>query len=594
MLNDKDLRSFCEGTHDRLWEHMGAHLVRGGAEFSVWAPRADEVAVAGTFSGGEPAPLKKGACGVWTGAVSGVRPGSEYKYRIRALGREYWKADPLAFYSEAHPGTSSVVWDLHYDWNDRDWMKWRRGTGDEALSIYEMHLGSWRRTPEEEGARPMSYRDIAPQLAHYLKQTGFTHVELMPVMEHPFYGSWGYQATGYFAPTHRYGTPQDLMYLIDLLHREGIGVILDWVPSHFAGDPHGLAEFDGGPLYESGETVHRGSHAFDYTRGEVRSFLRSSAAFWLDVYHADGLRLDAVAGIRERRGGAAFLRELNGALSKHFPQAIKIAEDSSSEPAVTAGASEGGLGFDRKWDMGWMHDTLSYMMVPPAGRASHHQRLTFRPMYMWNERWVLPLPHDEVKHPLGSLFSKMPGSGPQKFANLRLLLAWMYAQPGAKLLFMGGEFGEPGEWQPDRALDWRVLERAENFGVRTLVETLNRVYRAESALHEAEDDLRSFKWIECCDEAHSTVSFLRRGRTDAATLLAVFNFSNSALPDYRIGVPFGWMWKRVLSTDEFKFGGGGRGVVDRVYVEKVEWQNHLQSIRVLLPPLTALWLKAEE
>ena len=594
MLNEEDLRHFRGGTHDRLWEHLGAHATRDGTQFSVWAPGADEVAVAGTFSGGEALPLGKGPSGIWSAIVEGARPGAEYRYRVRARDREFWKADPFAFYSEAPPGTASIVWPLDYDWQDRDWMKWRRKGNDEPMAIYEVHLGSWRRTPEEEGARPLTYREIAPQLAGHVRQTGFTHVELMPVMEHPFYGSWGYQVTGFFAATHRYGTPQDLMYMIGVLHREGIGVILDWVPSHFAGDVHGLAEFDGARLYESGESAQWGGHAFDYTRGEVLSFLRSSAAFWLERYHADGLRLDAVAGIRERPGGKAFLRELNAGLARKFPQAVLIAEDSSPEPGVTAPVNEGGLGFDRKWDMGWMHDTLSYMSGPASARPSHHGRLTFRPLYLWNERWVLPLSHDEVKPPFGSLLSRMPGSSAQKFANVRLLLAWMYAQPGAKLLFMGGEFAEPGEWQHDRALDWRVLEGAAHYGVRTLVEVLNRTYRAESALHEAEASLRSFTWIDCCDEANSVVTFLRRGRTDDAALLAVFNFSTAEHADYRVGVPFGRAWKQVVNTDDFMFGGQGRSTVRRAPAEHVQWQNRLQSIRLLLPPLTAILLKPEE
>ncbi len=594
-LTDYDLHLFREGTHERLWERLGAHPETRGTWFLVWAPHAGEVGVAGDFNNWKPAPLESLEFGIWAGCVPGVSSGAVYKYCISSEGRKLWKADPFAFRAERVPGTASVVWDLVYDWRDSEWMKSGRRSCDDPLAIYEVHLGSWRHvTSEENGLHVPNYREIAPELAGYVKDSGFTHVELLPVTEYPYGGSWGYQPTGYFAPTSRYGAPQDFMFFVDLLHREGIGVILDWVPSHFAGDRHGLAEFDGAPLYESGREPQWGGHVFDYSRPEVRSFLRSSAAFWIERYHVDGLRIDAVAAIRQCTGGEAFLRALNGSLEERVPPVLLMAEDSSPEPGVTAPAKRGGLGFHRKWDMGWMHDTLMYITQPMSERSSHHDRLTFRPMYLWNERWVVPLSHDEVKPPFGSLLSKMPGDRRQKFANLRLLLAWMYAQPGAKLLFMGSEFGELQPWHHDRALDWKLLDNAEHAGIRNLVWLLNRTYRAELALHQAESDARCFEWIECCDEAHSVLSFLRKGESDDDTLLAVFNFSPAAHTNYRIGVPFGSAWRELLNTDAAEFGGTGQGHFGSMGVEPVAWQHQSESITLSLPPLTSIWLKPVE
>jgi 1,4-alpha-glucan branching enzyme len=584
-MNDFDLHLFEEGTHGRLWEKLGAHAEAGGTRFSVWAPRADDVAVAGDFNRWRPQSLERGPGGIWGGFVEGVTVGSMYKYRLLAGGRELWKADPMALHAERAPGTASIVWDLGYEWRDSDWMQAPRSAAD-PVAIYEVHLGSWRRVPEE-GGRALTYTEIAPLLAAYVKETGFTHVELLPVLEHPFYGSWGYQATGFYAPTSRYGTPQDFMFLVDTLHREGIGVLLDWVPSHLAGDEHGLAEFDGAALYESGREREWDSSAFDFSRPQVRAFLRSSALFWIEKFHVDGLRVDAVASIRQRDGGEAFLRELNVAINS---RALMVAEDSSPKVGVTAPAPDGGLGFDLKWDMGWMHDTLDYFTKPPEERSRYHGRLTFRPLYLWHEDWVLPLSHDEVKPPFGSLFSKMPGDGWQKLANLRLLLAWMYAQPGRKLLFMGGEFGQQSEWKHDQSLDWHLLDDPAHALLRNLVGFLNWAYKTDPTLR-MERDAHNFEWIDCCDEKHNVVSFLRRGGMPGETLLAVFNFSATPLVNYRVGVPLGGVWREVLNTDATHYGGAGHGNFGGVEASPITWHTHPHSLNLLLPPLGAVWLR---
>ena len=502
LLGEQDLFLFNEGTHLRLHEKLGAHpFVVDGAEgtyFAVWAPNAEQVSVIGEFNDWNKAShllQPKGQSGLWERFFPGVGKGTSYKYHIVSRYDDYRvdKADPFAFHAEAPPKTGSIVWDLTYEWSDHEWMAARRQRNalDAPMAIYEMHLGSWRRVPEENN-RSLTYHELAPQLAEYIQRLGFTHVEFLPVMEHPFYGSWGYEVTGYFAPTSRYGTPQDFMYLIDYLHQHGIGVILDWVPAHFPRDEHGLGYFDGTHLFEH-QDPQQGLHPdwdsfiFNYGRNEVRSFLLSNALFWLDKYHIDGLRIDAVAsmlyldysrkegewipneyGGRENLRAIEFLRRLNEEVYTHYPDTQTIAEESTSWPMVSRPLYVGGLGFGLKWDMGWMHDTLSYMSRDPIHRRHHHTELTFRQMYAFVENFVLPLSHDEVVHGKGSLLGKMPGDDWQKFANLRLLLGYMYAQPGKKLLFMGGEFGQWREWNHDASLDWHLLEQASHVGCATL------------------------------------------------------------------------------------------------------------------------------
>jgi len=544
LLNSDDLFLFNEGTHNRMYEKLGAHpgVVEGesGTFFGVWAPSARQVTVIGDFNGWNPGshPMhSRGSSGVWECFVPGVGKGTHYKYHIVSQHNGYVidKADPFGYRHEKPPRTASEVWDLDYQWSDQGWMQERksRNSLQAPMSIYEMHLGSWMRVPEENG-RSLSYREIAPRLADHMQHMNFTHVQLLPVMEHPFYGSWGYQTTGYFAPTSRYGTPQDFMYFVDYLHQRGFGVILDWVPSHFPTDAHGLAYFDGTHLFEHADS-RQGFHPdwktniFNYGRSEVRSFLLSSAIFWLDKYHADGLRVDAVAsmlyldysrkagewipnkfGGRENLEAISFLRQMNADIYRNFPDVQTIAEESTSWPMVSRPAHLGGLGFGLKWDMGWMHDTLAYFERDPIYRKFHHNLLTFRMIYAYHENFVLPLSHDEVVHLKGSLIRKMPGDEWQRFANLRLLYGYMYAQSGKKMLFMGDEFGQTHEWAHDGSLDWHLLQEPLHEGLRHWVENINYLYRNEPALHELECDPAGFEWIDCTDKENTVMSFLRK------------------------------------------------------------------------------------
>jgi 1,4-alpha-glucan branching enzyme len=551
LLSDDDLFWFNEGTHARLYRKLGAHPVRTpdgtGTAFAVWAPGAERVSVVGDFNGWDPDrdPLSpRGSSGIWEGWLPGVGKGTLYKFHVapRSTGAGIAKADPMALFAEVPPRTASVVWDLDHAWGDGEWMAHRAGSNSLAapISIYEVHLGSWMRG---EGDRVLGYREIAPRLADHVSDLGFTHVELMPVMEHPFYGSWGYQGTGYFAPTSRYGTPQDLMDLVDHLHRRGIGVIFDWVPSHFATDEHGLGRFDGSHLYEHADPRQGfhpdwGSYVFNHGRNEVRSFLISSAMYWLDEFHADGLRVDAVAsmlyldysreagewipnelGGRENLDAIAFLRQLNAAAYAEHPDVQTYAEESTDWPRVSRPVELGGLGFGLKWDMGWMHDTLRFFAEDPVHRRYHHDTLTFRMLYAFNENFVLPLSHDEVVHGKASLLEKMPGDEWQRFANLRLLYGYMFGQPGKKLLFMGGEIAQRTEWDHERSLDWHLLEHAPHLGVRRLVGDLARLYRERPALHELDCDPAGFEWVDASDAPASVIGFLRKaGRSGAPHL----------------------------------------------------------------------------
>jgi len=625
ILTPDDLHLFNEGTHYRLYDKLGARLAtqdgEEGTHFGLWAPDAEQVTVMGDFNGWDPATcglFPRGQSGIWEGFIPGVGQGQRYKYHIvsRYGGFRADKADPFALASQMAPETASLVWDLAYAWNDSAWIE-ERGRGnalDQPRAIYELHLGSWRRVPEDN-FRSLTYRELAAQLPEYLKHMGFTHVEFLPVMEHPFYGSWGYQVTGYFSPTSRYGTPQDLMFLIDCLHQNGIGVILDWVPSHFPNDPHGLGFFDGSHLYEHSDPragVHRDwdTLVFNYGRHEVRSFLISNALFWLDRYHADGLRLDAVAsmlyldysrqegewipnrfGGRENLEAIDFLRRLNEQVYRHFPDVQTMAEESTAWPMVSRPLYLGGLGFGLKWDMGWMHDTLEYMAQDPLFRRFHHHQLTFRGLYAFSENFVLPLSHDEVVHGKGSLLGRMPGDEWQKFANLRLLLGYMYAQPGKKLLFMGGEFGQWREWAHDESLEWHLLEYSAHRGVQRWVEDLNRTYRSEPALHQHDCGGAGFEWIDCHDADESVISFLREGYHPKDTVLVVINFTPVPRHDYRLGAPRNGYWREILNSDAPEYGGSGQGNHGGAHTVPVPIHGRGQSLTITLPPLGMLFFR---
>jgi 1,4-alpha-glucan branching enzyme len=625
LLSKDDLYLFNAGQHYRLYEKLGAHFMNTkgieGAYFAVWAPNAKSVSVVGDFnnwnnSGHQLRPREQS--GIWEGFIADVGQGTLYKYHIesRYNGYQVDKADPLAFYAEKSPRTASIVWDLDYHWSDQKWMAQRHlaNSLNAPISIYEVQLGSWMRVPEENN-RPLTYREIAPKLAEYATKMGFTHVEFMPVMEHPFLGSWGYQTTGYFAPTSRYGTPQDLMYLVDYLHRYGIGIILDWVPSHFPDDEHGLSYFDGTHLYEHADP-RLGFHPdwdsliYNYGRDEVRAFLISSALFWLDKYHADALRVDGVAsmlyldysrkegewipnkyGGRENLAALAFLKSLNEQVYKNYPDTQTIAEESTDWPMVSRPTYVGGLGFGMKWDMGWMHDTLDYMSKDPVFRKYHHNELTFRMLYAFSENFILPLSHDEVVHGKGSLLSKMPGDDNKRFANLRLLFGYMYAQPGKKLLFMGGEFGQWLEWNHDQSLEWHLLARPSHAGVRKWVEDLNRLYRTEKALFELDFEPSGFHWIDVSDVEHSTISLLRRARMPDEIVLAVFNFTPVPLLNYRVGAPYGGEWREILNSDASEYGGSGYGNKGLATAESKPYHGQPFSLNLTLPPLGALFFK---
>lgn len=622
LLTDEDLYLFNEGSHLRLYQRLGAHPleVEGskGVYFAVWAPSASGVWVFGDFNGWhkESHPLRsRGISGIWEGFIPGVEVGTRYKYHIlsRHGGYRVDKADPFAFFNETPPRTASVVWDLSYLWGDEEWMRGRssRNALEAPVAIYEVHLGSWRR---KDGGF-LNYRELAPLLAQYLKEMGFSHVELLPVMEHPFYGSWGYQVTGYFAPTSRYGTPQDFMYMVDHLHQEGIGVILDWVPSHFPRDEHGLGFFDGTHLYEHADP-RRGLHPdwdsfiFNYGRHEVRSFLLSNALFWLERYHVDGLRVDAVAsmlyldfsrrdgewlpneyGGRENLEAISFLRRLNEEVYRHYPDVQTIAEESTAWPMVTKPTYAGGLGFGMKWDMGWMHDTLSYFSEDPVFRKYHHGSLTFRMLYAFSENFVLPLSHDEVVHRKGSLLEKMPGDRWQKFANLRLLFGYMYAQPGKKLLFMGGEFGQPFEWNHEEGLPWHLLSDPLHRGVSLWVRDLNRLLQEEAALYHLDFSPKGFEWVEASDYERSVLAFLRKA--EGEEVLVVLNFTPVPRFNYRVGVPRDGLWRELLNSDAALYGGSGLGNLGGVKAEEVTSHGRPFSLRLTLPPLAVVFLKPE-
>jgi 1,4-alpha-glucan branching enzyme len=618
-LSEEDIFLFNEGSHYRLYEKLGAHpaTVSGkkGTYFAVWAPDARYVSVTGDFNGWNKMshPLQpKASSGIWEGFVEGLPEGSIYKYHIESHYKSYNvdKADPFAFYAETPPKTGSITYRLDYEWGDSDWMKVRGPHNSiyAPVSIYEIHLGSWKRPLEED--RFLTYRELAPELTEHILKTGFTHVEFLPVMEHPFYGSWGYQITGYFAPTSRYGTPQDFMYLIDYLHQNGIGVILDWVPSHFPTDQHGLGYFDGTHLYEH-EDSRKGfqpdwqSYIFNYGRSEVMSFLISSGLFWLDKYHIDGIRVDAVAsmlyldysrkkdswipneyGGRENLEAIAFLKKFNEAVYQYYPDTQTIAEESTAWPMVSRPTYVGGLGFGMKWDMGWMHDTLQYMARNPVHRKYHQNEMTFRMLYAFNENFVLPLSHDEVVYGKGSLLGKMPGDDWQKFANYRLLLGYMYTQPGKKLLFMGAEFGPWNEWNHDSSLDWHFLEYDRHLQLQNWLTDLNKFYHTEPALYELDCDPGGFEWIDASDTMQSILTYIRRGSTTGDIIVTVCNFTPTFHKGYRIGVPRGGTWKEVINSDGLQYGGSDQRNLASLRAEKIPWHGRSYSIEIVVPPLS--------
>jgi 1,4-alpha-glucan branching enzyme len=619
LLGEQDIHLFREGTHSRLYQKLGCQFNAGAARFTVWAPNATSVSVIGDFNdwrtGAHEAQPRADGSGLWEAKVARVEHGQRYKFAIRTAGGALIeKADPFARFAEPAPATASVAWRSEdYAWADEAWMSTRaaeRGL-DAPMSVYEVHLGSWRRG---EGGAMLDYRSAAVLLADYVRRLGFTHVELMPITEHPFYGSWGYQTTGYFAPTSRYGTPEDFKFLVDTLHQSGIGVILDWVPSHFPADAHGLAQFDGSYLFEHADP-RQGFHPewnssiFNYGRNEVRAFLLSSATFWLDEFHIDGLRVDAVAsmlyldysrkegewipnrfGGRENLEAISFLRMLNESAYRDHPGVHIIAEESTAWPMVSRPTYIGGLGFGMKWNMGWMHDTLKYMHEDPVHRRWHHNELTFSMVYAFNENFMLPLSHDEVVHGKGSLVNKMPGDAWQQFANLRLMFGHMWAHPGKKLLFMGGEFGQRREWNHDDALEWWVLDNDQHSGLQRWVEDLNRFYRSEPALYQQDFDGAGFEWIDAQDSETCVLSYLRKAR-DGSAVLVVANFTPVPRDNYLLGVPRAGHWVERLNSDAALYGGSGVGNQGGVHSVPVASHGRFQSLNLRLPPLGVLVFK---
>ena len=628
-LTDFDVHLMAEGTHTRLYERLGAHLGESegaaGAFFAVWAPSAHSVSIIGSFNdwnpGVDPLDRRPGDSGIWERFLPGVSKGDLYKYSLStsAGGPRFEKLDPYGFAAEIAPRTVSKVWDLTtFPWDDADWLARRRALNDPSspISIYEVHLGSWMRVPEEEN-RWLTYREIAPKLTKYALAMGFTHIELLPIVEHSSDGSRGTQSVGFFAPTSRFGTPDDFMFLVDHFHQNGLGVILDWIPAHFPTDAQGLRFFDGNALYEHSEP-RRGEgvdpsldiYRFDYGRPEVACFLACNAIFWLDRYHIDGLRVDEVAsmlylddsrkggewvpneyGGRENLEAISFLRRVNEQIHQHFPGVLTFAAESTSWPLVTRSKNVGGLGFDQKWDVGWTHDTLSYLSEDPIERKNHHNSLTFRVLYAFSENYVLPLSHDEIVHLNGSLLNKMPGDSWQKFANLRLLFGWMFTQPGKKLLFMGGEFGQWREWTHESSLDWHLLDDPFHAGVKRWVRDLNTTYRGERSLHELDFQAAGFSWVDCNDVAQSVVCYLRKGRSAQDLSLVVCNFTPVPRSDYRVGVPRAGRWDEILNSDATLYGGSGQGNTGAVDTTPIPWHGSPQSLCLTLPPLAMILLR---
>ena len=627
LLSEYDIYLFKRGEHTKLYDKLGAHLVsdkkRRGVFFAVWAPNAKYVSVEGDFNSydpfAHPLKLREDGSGIWEGLIEDVPEGVTYKYYIESKieGIIHHKSDPYAFFSEKPPKSASRVWGLDkHTWRDDEWMRTRHkhNAYNAPISIYEVHLGSWRRKVEEEN-RFLTYEEAAAELAEYLKKMHYTHVELLPITEYPFEGSWGYQVTGYFAPTARYGTPEMFMKFVDTMHRNGIGVILDWVPSHFVTDGHGLINFDGTCLYEhqdprKGYHPEWGSAIFNYGRNEVRAFLISSAMFWLEKYHIDGIRVDAVASmlylnyarqegewIPNEHGGnenleaIAFLRQLNTSLYGAYNDIVMCAEESTAWPMVTRPVDVGGLGFGFKWNMGWMHDTLKYFKTDPIYRQYHQSQLTFSIWYAFDEQFILPLSHDEVVHMKGSLINKMAGDYNQKFANLRALFTYMTAHPGKKLLFMGGEFAQFAEWNYKQSLDWHLLEYPNHRGIQQLIADLNALYRKERALYLYDEKHQGFEWIDYADAGHNVIAFLRKSDHEEETILVVCNFSDTVLENYRVGVPYGESWEEIFNSQYRKYEGWDITNPDPLPVEPIAMHGREQSVSLRLPPLGVVYFK---
>ncbi|PYJ53181.1 MAG: 1,4-alpha-glucan branching enzyme [Verrucomicrobia bacterium] len=626
IMGEVDLHLFAEGQDWKIYEKFGAHLRTvgdaAGVYFAVWAPNAQRVSVVGDFNNwdGRVNPMRKlVGSGVWELFLPGIKQGAHYKFEIRSqTGAVLLKSDPFAFFNQPGKSTASLIYDLErYAWNDGEWMEARRKKNwpQSPISIYEVHLGSWRRKTEE-GNRQLSYLELADTLLPYVLEMGYTHIELLPVAEHPFEGSWGYQVTNYYAPTSRFGPPDDFRHFVDKCHQAGVGVIMDWVPAHFPKDAHALAEFDGTDLYEhmdprQGEHQDWGTLIFNYGRNEVRNFLIGNALFWLDKYHVDGLRVDAVAsmlyldysrkpgqwvpnvyGGRENLDAIHFLKQFNEVCYERFPGIITIAEESTSWPGVSRPTYLGGLGFGFKWNMGWMHDFLEYMSIDPIYRKYHHGNITFSLLYAFQENFILVLSHDEVVYGKRSLLSKMPGDEWQQFANLRMFLAWMYGQPGKKLLFMGGEFGQRNEWNHDTSLDWQLLCLPQHDGLRRLVQHLNHTYKSEPALWQLDDIYEGFDWIDFHDADNSVVSFLRKSR-GGDIIAFVVNATPVVRYNYRLGIPEPGLYREIINTDGETYGGSNVGNLGVVQSENVPWMGREHSILIHLPPLATLAFKLE-
>ena len=626
LISDYDLYLFGEGKHTRIYDKLGAHIFSiGGVEgthFAVWAPNAERVSVVGDFNGwdGRVHPMRSlGASGVWEIFLPGVREGQRYKFEIRsrANGELLLKTDPFGFAFEVPPLSACIVTRAEYSWGDDQWMRTRPDWNawlNRPMAIYEVHLGSWARIPEEHD-RYLSYRELATQLIPYVKEMGYTHIELLPVMEHPFSGSWGYQVIGFYAPTSRFGPPEEFKAFVDACHRNGIGLILDWVPGHFPKDAHGLARFDGTALYEhedprQGEHREWGTLIFNYGRNEVRNFLLANALFWLQEYHVDGVRVDAVAsmlyldysrhegewvpnrfGGRENLDAVEFLRQLNALTHGELPGSITVAEESTAFPSVSRPTYLGGLGFTYKWNMGWMNDILEYIKQDPVHRRYHHRHLTFSLLYAFTENFILPFSHDEVVHGKGSIFSKIPGDEWQKAATLRALLGYMYSHPGKKLMFMGLEIGQEREWNYDTSLDWHLLKHPLHNGIHTFVRDVNRVYASEPALYECDFESTGFHWIDCNDSDNSVVSFVRHATNPADLVVAVLNFTPVPRYGYLIGVPRAGGYTELINSDADVYGGGNVGNAGAVFTEPIAAHGHTDSLRLTLPPLGFLLLK---
>ncbi|MBT1696830.1 1,4-alpha-glucan branching protein GlgB [Fulvivirgaceae bacterium PWU4] len=628
LITDYDIHLFKSGKHYKLYEKMGARMAthngQEGAYFAVWAPNARTVSVIGNFNHWKRDQhvlhARWDQSGIWEGFFPDIKHGEAYKYAIDSnSGQQLEKSDPFATFCETPPKTASIIWQPKYEWKDQAWLEERkRQVGKpKPYSVYEVHFGSWRKKMDE-GGRSLTYPEMAIELVNYVKDLGFTHVEFLPLMEHPFYGSWGYQLTGYYAPTSRYGSPEDFMYMVDCFHNAGIGVILDWVPSHFPGDAHGLFTFDGTYLYEH-EDPRKGFHPdwksyiFNYGRNEVRSFLISNAVYWLDKFHIDGLRVDAVASmlyldysrkagewIPNQYGGnenieaITFLKEMNEVVYGQFPDAITIAEESTSWPGVSRPTYLGGLGFGQKWMMGWMHDTLSYFKHDSVHRKYHQNEITFSIMYAFTENFMLPLSHDEVVHGKGSLLGRMPGDEWKRFANLRLLFSYMFTHPGSKLVFMGGEFGQSAEWNHEKSLDWHLLQYDPHRGVQKLMQDLNRLYRTELALYQHAFDPKGFQWIDYGDRENSVIAYQRNGDAREDMLIVVCNFTPEVRYHYRIGVPYRGQWKEIFNSDDQQYFGSGVLNHGLLATSPVKYHGRDYSVSLTLPPLAMVVLRLEK